>query len=97
MDHHFTIGENKRRVLWRYARLVGKAIGWCYHTDNKVLISHKLKGRRRLDTEIHEYLHLVNPLLSEEAVTQQASDLAKILWTLGYRLQEERRKPAGRC
>ena len=60
-------------------------MGWCYHEESKILISMKLKGRRRLDTEIHEYLHLCNPLMSEEAVTQQASDLAKILWSLSYR------------
>jgi hypothetical protein len=46
-----------------------------------------LQGRRRLDTEIHEFLHFANPDHSEDAVTQQASDLAKILWALGYRLK----------
>jgi len=82
-DHHFKV--NDKRILWRYTKLVGKAVGWCYHEERKILIGNKLRGRRKLDTEIHEYLHLVNPTLSEEAVSQQATDLAKILWTLGYR------------
>lgn len=83
-DHHFKIGE--RKMLWRYSRLAGDAVGWTYH-GTKILIDKRLQGRRRLDTEIHEFLHFANPDHSEDAVTQQASDLAKILWALGYRLK----------
>jgi hypothetical protein len=55
----------------------------------KVLIDERLKGRARLNTEIHEFLHAANPTQSEEHVTQQGDDLARILWSLGYRLKED--------
>tara|TARA_Y100000401_G_scaffold112632_1_gene112303 strand:+ start:4415 stop:4693 length:279 start_codon:yes stop_codon:yes gene_type:complete len=82
-DHRFTISGV--RFLWRYTRLRGSASGWTYH-GQKVLIDEKLKGRQRLETECHEWLHAANPQLSEEAVTQDAKDLSKILWALGYRI-----------
>lgn len=92
--HHFLI--NGVRWVWRYTRLKGTAIGWTYMPDpknlnvhKKVLIDDRLKGRARLNTEIHEFLHAANPTHSEEHVTQQGDDLTRILWALGYRLREE--------
>lgn len=55
----------------------------------RVLIDDRLRGRARLETIIHEALHALNPTHSEEHVTQQASDIAKILWFLGYRPNTE--------
>jgi hypothetical protein len=93
-DHHFLI--NGVRWLWRYTRLRGNAAGWAYLPDQKnpklarkVLIDQRLKGRCRLETEIHEAMHCINPSHSEEHVTVSARDLARILWSLGYRLKEE--------
>ena len=92
--HHFLIG--KVRWVWRYARLKGGAAGWAQWPDHrnpqlekKVLIDERLTGRARLNTEIHEFLHAANPTHSEEHVTQQGDDLARILWALGYRLKED--------
>jgi hypothetical protein len=92
-DHHFLI--NGCRWLWRYTRLRGNAVGWTFITDPKnqtinerVLIDSRLKGRARLETEIHEFLHAANPTHSEEHVSQQGADLARILWCLGYRIKE---------
>lgn len=92
-NHSFLI--NGVRWLWRYTRLKGQAVGWAQwpdkrnpHLDKKVLIDERLKGRARLNTEIHEYLHAANPTLSEEHVTQQGDDLSRILWALGYRRME---------
>lgn len=93
-NHSFLIGGV--RWLWRYARLKGRAAGWAQwpdaknpHLVKKVLIDERLRGRARLDTEIHEYLHAANPTLSEEHVTEQGKELSRILWALGYRLKEE--------
>ncbi len=86
-DHNYTIRGKK--LLWRYTRLKGKAIGWAYH-DNKILIDDRLVGKKKLDTEIHEFLHAAYPDLNEEAVCETATDLAKILWMLGYRLNEDK-------
>jgi len=94
VDHHFQI--DGIRWLWRYVRLRGKAIGWTYPAEpndpkagRKILIDSGLRGRSRLEIEIHEFLHAANPTQSEEHVDQQGRDLAKILWSLGYRLPTE--------
>jgi hypothetical protein len=92
-DHHFSI--RGVRVLWRYARLRGRAAGWSITPDErrpdlarKVLIDARLRGRVRLETEIHEALHQLFPDLAEETVTAAGRDLARILYALGYRLHE---------
>lgn len=94
-DHHFTIGG--LRWLWRYTRLRGSAAGWAYLPDSKnptlqrrILIDERLAGRTRCETEIHEALHACFPQMSEESITEAARDVARILWTLGYRLDEEK-------
>lgn len=50
-----------------------------------IWISHTVKGLDLLDTIIHEVTHCQCELWSEDAVLQFSSDLAKILWDLGYR------------
>lgn len=94
VDHHFRIAG--KRWLWRYTRLRGSAAGWTFLKDpknpkvkEKILLDDRYKGRARLDLEIHEFLHAANPTQSEEHVAQQATDLARILWALGYRLNEQ--------
>jgi hypothetical protein len=83
-DHHYTL--NGEKWLWRYSSLKGSADGWTEFAKRKVLINEKLKGRARLECELHEGIHASLPTTSEEAVTRVAADLAKILWSLGYRL-----------
>jgi len=88
-NHRFTI--NGIKWLWRYTRLRGCAAGWTFFENDaspgtqKVLIDDRLKGRVRLETEAHEFLHAANPTICEEHITQQAAELARILWALGYR------------
>jgi len=93
-NHSYLI--NGVRWLWRYTSLKGSAQGWTFMPDpknpnvtKKVLIDERLRGRARLNTEIHEFLHAANPTQSEEHVTQQGNDLTRILWSLGYRLVED--------
>ena len=92
-DHHFSI--RGVRVLWRYARLRGRAAGWSITPDErrpdlerKVLIDSRLRGRTRLETEVHECLHQLFPDLAEETVTAAGRDMARLLWNLGYRLRD---------
>jgi hypothetical protein len=88
-DHHFHIGLNNEKWLWRYSPLKGGADGWTEYAKRKVLIHSKLKGRQRLECELHEGLHAtLGPTVSESCVEQAAKDLAKILHSLGYRLHE---------
>lgn len=88
-DHKFLI--DGQRWLWRYSPLKGSADGWTEFAKRKVLINSRLKSRARLETECHEALHaILGPgIVSEDCVTATAADLARILWTLGYRLQSE--------
>jgi hypothetical protein len=94
-EHHFLIAGF--RWLWRYTRLRGRAAGWAYLPDptkpggeRKILIDERLKGRARCETEVHEALHACFPQMSEESITSAARDIAKILWALGYRVDEEK-------
>jgi len=89
-DHLFTI--RGVRVLWRYARLRGRAAGWSVTPDEKrpdlerkVLIDARLVGRARLETEIHEAIRQLFPDLDEAIVCGAGRDMARILWALGYR------------
>lgn len=96
-DHRFSICG--KTWLWRYARLVGRAAGWTIWPDEKskdqqlkILIDSSLRGSRRLEIEIHEFLHAANPSISEEHVAAQAKDLSSILFKLGYRIAPKETK-----
>lgn len=99
-DHVFKIAGFK--WLWRYTRLRGGANGWTYLPDpkkprdpRKILIDDRLKGRLRLEIEAHEAMHALFPQISEETITDAARDVARILWALGYRIDDEKAPPAG--
>lgn len=94
-DHHFLIAGV--RWLWRYTRLRGNAAGWAYLPDpknprmqRKVLIDSRLKARARLETEIHEALHICFPQVDEGVITEAGRDISRVLWHLGYRLDQEK-------
>lgn len=93
-DHHFHLGVNQERWLWRYSTLKGSADGWTEFGKKKVLLDRRAKHRKRLELELHEGLHAtLGPTISEEAVDSAARDLARILWSLGYRLQRKNDAP----
>jgi hypothetical protein len=92
--YQFIIGATK--FSWKYPRLRGKATGWCYFEDKKILIDSRLRNRKRLECEIHEYIHAAYPDLSEESVTCSAYNLAVILWNLGYRHSFDAENPKTR-
>ena len=96
-DHRFSICG--KTWLWRYARLVWRSAGWTIWPDSKakdqqlkILIDSSLRGSRRLEIEIHEFLHAANPSISEEHVAAQAKDLSSILFKLGYRIAPKETK-----
>jgi hypothetical protein len=89
-DHHFTLAGVK--WLLRFTRLRGAAAGWANWpdpknplTERKILVDERLKGRALLETIIHECLHACFPQMSEETITEAARDIARVLWSLGYR------------
>lgn len=93
-DHHFLL--HGIRWLLRFTRLRGNADGWTYLPDAKaprmrpkILIDERLKGRKRLEIIIHELLHVSFPTACEEHVTESGQDISKVLWKLGYRIDEQ--------
>lgn len=93
-DHVFSILG--RKVPWRYTRLKGSADGWAQIPDPKqpdlaakVWINDALDGKARLETEIHEFLHVAFPGHAEEHIAPAARDLMRILYRLGYRRQPQ--------
>lgn len=68
-----------------------KSMGTCDAVtvpNKKIRVSNKLKGVRLLDTIIHELMHAGMWDLDEECIHEVASDIAKTLWKLGYRLED---------
>jgi hypothetical protein len=92
-DHHFLI--HGVRWLLRFTRLRGNAYGWTYLPDAKsprvrpkILIDSRLEGRKRLEIIFHELIHVSFPTASEDHVTEAARDITRVVWSLGYRLDE---------
>lgn len=94
--HHFKLAGKVWPV--KFTRLRGNAVGWTYYADTqhpgtqeKILLDERayLKGRSGLELLIHELLHALNPSFSEEAVTEQAADIARVLWALRWRRTED--------
>lgn len=70
-------------------RIGGESIrGYCSDpgSPNKTIeIDSRLEGEEELEVLIHEMGHATNWPLSEEHITQQSKDMARVLWRLGYR------------
>jgi hypothetical protein len=52
-------------------------------------IDSGLKGRARLETVLHESLHLALPSLPETTVLKVGRYLAMVAWHMGYREKED--------
>ena len=46
-------------------------------------------GRKRLEVAIHESMHIAIPALPEPIVTYASRYIAKVVWALGYRADED--------
>ncbi len=53
--------------------------------DKKIKIDSKLSGQEKLNVLIHEVFHAGNWHCDESHTEAFATDLARILWKLGYR------------
>ena len=51
----------------------------------EIRIQQGMPQKLELDTSLHECLHLIHPSSDEEHVNQSATDIAEILWKLGWR------------
>ena len=57
--------------------------------NKRVFLRRGLKGKRQLETAIHEFTHAADWSKDEEWVTQFGRDLANFLHSLGVRFTEE--------
>lgn len=62
--------------------------GLCVRDKRLITVRPSLRGERELDVLIHEMLHACMWDLDEEAVTEMASDIAHVLWRIGYRIEK---------
>jgi hypothetical protein len=91
-----TIADKDYRFIRSRTELYG------YHLSPKkkkpgIIAVHKsLKHLIELDTTIHEMLHACAPFGDEVWVNNSASDIAKALWDLGYRKQDDLKKKKGK-
>ena len=53
--------------------------------SKSIRIDSRLRGERELEVILHECRHAADWGQSEEYVTEEARDVARILWRLGYR------------
>lgn len=68
-------------------RKLGKerADGQAFKHDGTIEIDPRIKGRRLLETLIHETMHITNPHWTEEAVISHSKELTRVLWNAGFR------------
>ena len=55
----------------------------------EIYVDHRLKNRARLDTLIHECTHAEFPYMKEADVDRWATNMARLLWRLGYRCPDD--------
>ena len=75
--------------LIRREKLPRKLDGLCDANTRRITVQPHLSGERELDVLIHEMLHACHWDLDETAITETASDLARVLFRLGYRKAEK--------
>lgn len=87
------------KIRGRYWNLLFKPLRGCWGqcspaTDRprEILISEKASGMTELDTIVHEILHAAFPHADDKDLDEKepwinelGSDVARILWRLGYR------------
>lgn len=80
--------RRKRWTLFSHEQSGRHTFGECdpVNARNKqISVKPKVVGVAALDTLIHEMLHAAMPDIVEEAIYETASDVARVLWDLGYR------------
>jgi hypothetical protein len=76
--------------VWNFVRapLPKNIDGLCDPPDKagkKIKVRRSLRGERELEVIIHELRHAADWHRDEAAVTQEAKEIARVLWRLGYR------------
>ena len=66
-----------------------KAHGLAFHGESKIQIDPTQCSKMRLDTVLHEGIHILDPNLSELKVRAYANRLAELLWKDRWRRLEK--------
>ena len=78
-----------RGKFWQFKReILSDARGTCDPPNapgKSIVVDANLVGEEELEVVLHETLHSALWDLDEEAVTETAHDIARVLWKLGYR------------
>lgn len=84
----------RKKPIRVYIKKLGreKAAGLAYKQERKIYIDPDQRGLYLFDTLIHEVMHIQHPDLSEEAVSDNAKEMAELLWKFGYRWTDNHRK-----
>ena len=84
------IGRRQWRIAFIAARDMPKdTLGLCDHPPGRhptILVRRTQSSRMLLDVTVHEILHAARPEMSEEAVAETASTIARVLHRLGARI-----------
>lgn len=79
--------------LGRHRSREGEPVdGLCYPphaSQRKILIDKRLSGQELLRVLLHELSHATNWTIDEDFIEQQSTDMAAVLWDLGYRRKGE--------
>jgi len=77
--------ENSRTVKKRAGEMIWGSCDPPGTRGKAIRIHPRAKGLRELDTIIHEALHALDFDEPERVVARKASDIARLLWNMGYR------------
>lgn len=74
-----------RRIKVKYTKL-GRQKAWgMAHSEGFIEVDHKIKGKKLLEILIHESLHILYPLDSEEEIVHKSVILCNTLWNEKFR------------
>ncbi len=85
-------------IDYRYIRSRTKDYGYCkkpktIEEEGVIGVSSKIKGKKELEINIHEFLHACGWFADEEWILMSGRDIATALWELGYRKDESAKTP----
>jgi hypothetical protein len=84
--------KNWKIKIVKSTELSPSSLGECDDPEKakpEIWVKRTQKPIDLMDTIIHEVLHAVRPELSEEAVLDTATTIAKVLWKFNYRKQSD--------
>jgi hypothetical protein len=62
--------------------------GLCEHDSQMITLQYGQKGKKRMDTLIHEFLHAARPDVLEADVAEIANIITDALWRDGWRREK---------